>query len=172
MKSESTVTRTLELPGGAIVPFSSVPGERLRILHGRVWLTEEGDPRDAFLASGAEVDLATRGLAVIEALGPARVQLIEPVSAVRTVANAARRAAAGLLRRGTDNDWEKAMTRGLETTAFLAATVSALALTAFIGLQEFAGGTTVSDAVKALAKLDGRTGLIQRVEVQPRRAGG
>lgn len=172
MRSESIVVRTLDLPGGTVVPFSSVPGERVRILHGQVWLTEEGDPRDAFLASGEEIDLATRGLAVIEAINPARVELIEPVNIVRTVANAVRWATAGLLRKGTDNGWERTMTRGLETTAFFAATVSALALMAVIGLQEFAADTAVSDAVKALAQIDGRPGLIQRVEVKARHTGG
>ncbi len=71
----STVFKTLDLPGGTLVPFSSTRGERVRVLSGRVWLTEEGDLRDAFLASGEEVALGGRGLAVIEALTPARVQL-------------------------------------------------------------------------------------------------
>jgi len=81
MKNESTVFRTLDLPGGTLVPFPSMPGERVRILYGRVWLTEEGNVHDAFLGSGEEVSLHSRGLAVIEALGPARIEWIEPVSA-------------------------------------------------------------------------------------------
>ncbi len=88
MKRESTVFRTLDLPGGTLVPFPSVPGERVRILYGRIWLTEEGSPRDAFLASGEEVSLATRGLAVIEALGPARIQLVEPIKVRLAIATA------------------------------------------------------------------------------------
>lgn len=84
MKSESTVSRTLDLPSGALMPFQSVPGERVRILYGRIWLTEEGNLRDAFLASGEEVSLATRGRAVIEALGPARVQVTAPIGARMT----------------------------------------------------------------------------------------
>jgi hypothetical protein len=89
MRAPVSTVRTLDLPGGGLVPFSSAPGERVRILYGRVWLTEEGIARDAFLASGEEVALGTRGLAVIEALGPARVQLIEDVRGASVLARAA-----------------------------------------------------------------------------------
>ncbi|MGB2817959.1 MAG: DUF2917 domain-containing protein [Burkholderiaceae bacterium] len=97
MRESASVFRTLDLPGGSLVPFTSVPGERVRILHGRVWLTEEGDVRDAFLASGEEVSLGSRGLAVIEALSPARIQLIEDVRGPFAVT----RAAASLYQRAT-----------------------------------------------------------------------
>jgi hypothetical protein len=92
--SFSTV-RILDLPGGSLVPFTSSPGERVRIVHGRIWLTEEGIARDAFLASGDEVSLDSRGLAVVEALGPARIQLIDPAR----VPSRLQRAAADLMRR-------------------------------------------------------------------------
>ncbi len=87
----SSVFRTLELPGGTLVPFASVPGERVRVLCGRVWLTEEGSPHDAFLGRGEELSLGTRGLAVIEALSTARIQLLEPVSAWSALRRIARR---------------------------------------------------------------------------------
>ncbi len=82
MEYQTTVFKTLDLPGGTLVPLSSTRGERVRVLSGRVWLTEEGDLRDAFLASGEEATLGGHGLAVIEALTPVRVQLrraAEPV---------------------------------------------------------------------------------------------
>jgi hypothetical protein len=93
MTRETTVLRTLDLPGGGMVPFPAVPGEQVRILYGRVWLTEEGGGSDAFLASGEEIRLAQRGLAVIEALGPARVELIEPVIGPSLLAQAGQRVA-------------------------------------------------------------------------------
>jgi hypothetical protein len=102
MREPVSIFRTLDLPGGSLLPFASVPGERVRILYGRVWLTEEGSARDAFLASGEEVSLGSRGLAVVEALGPARIQLIEDVrgpSVVARTAAALYRRAAGALRR-------------------------------------------------------------------------
>lgn len=92
MSRETTVLRTLDLPGGGMVPFPAIPGEQVRILYGRIWLTEEGGGADAFLASGEEIRLGKRGLAVIEALGPARVELIEPVTGPSILGQAAERA--------------------------------------------------------------------------------
>ena len=91
MKQESTVFKTLDLPGGSVVPFPSLPGERVRVLYGRIWLTEEGSLSDAVLAPGEEVALGTRGLAVIEALSPARIQLFESIGLAGVVLNAKRR---------------------------------------------------------------------------------
>ena len=91
MRQEPSVFKTLDLPGGALLPFASVPGERVRVVYGRVWLTEEGSLRDSFLATGEEVSLDTRGLAVIETLGVARIQLVEPVSMSNTARSLARR---------------------------------------------------------------------------------
>jgi Protein of unknown function (DUF2917) len=89
--TEAMTLRTFDLPGGTLLPFHSAPGARVRILYGRIWMTEEGSKRDAFLASGEEVALGTRGLAVIEALGPARVQLIDNVSVTRMLIEGVRR---------------------------------------------------------------------------------
>jgi Protein of unknown function (DUF2917) len=95
MRKSPTTLRTLDLPGGSLLPFTSTPGERVRVLYGRVWLTAEGNLQDAFLASGEEAVLASRGLAVIEALGPARIELIENARGPSRVAHAA----AALVRR-------------------------------------------------------------------------
>ncbi len=141
MERQSTVLRTLDLPGGTLVPFPSAPGERVRVLHGRVWLTEEGDLNDVFLAIGEEVALGGRGLAVIEALTPARIQLLEAVSLPDVVQKLARRAAR----------WLSAVWHPRPPAA---ACSSDLKL------------------AQALAQFDGRVGLVQCVEVQPRRAGG
>ncbi|MBA2549148.1 MAG: DUF2917 domain-containing protein [Burkholderiaceae bacterium] len=78
MKYESTFG-TLSLAGGTLVPFSSKPGKLVRVLSGRVWITVEGNVHDAFLSSGEEIGLDSRGLVVIEALAPARIEWIDPV---------------------------------------------------------------------------------------------
>lgn len=91
MRHDTVTLKTLDLPGGTLLPFASMPGERVRVVCGRVWLTEEGNPRDAFLAAGEEVLLDTRGLAVIETLGAARIQLIQPVTVRKTVRGMAQR---------------------------------------------------------------------------------
>ena len=92
MERHSTVLRTLDLAGGTLMPFPSAPGERVRVIYGRVWLTEEGDLNDILLANDEEVALGGRGLAVIEALTPARIQLLEAVSLSDAVQKLARRA--------------------------------------------------------------------------------
>lgn len=92
MEHQSAPFKTLDLPSGTLMPFPSA-GERVRVLHGRVWLTEEGNLRDAFLASGEEVALGSRGLAVVEALTPARVQIFESMSLSNRVRQGAQRTA-------------------------------------------------------------------------------
>ena len=158
MKHESTVFKTLDLPGGSVVPFPSLPGERVRVLDGRIWLTEEGSLRDAVLAPGEEVALGTRGLAVIEALGPARIQLSESIGLAGVVLNATRRLTRSLTawwaRRFAARSHhalnkfckEQTMIK-LETVLFFASTVCALALAAVVGIQEFSVGPTVQQAV-------------------------
>ena len=136
MKQQATQFKTLDLPSGTLVPFPSVRGERVRVLSGRVWLTEEGDPNDEFLASGQEVALGGQGLAVIEALTAARVQLVEPQSLWSDVKSAARQAALAL---------------------------SELWLTP--PRQPSAASRDLRLA-QALAQFDGSLGLVQRVKVE------
>lgn len=102
MKRPVSVFRALDLRPGSVVPFTSTPGERVRVLYGQIWLTEAGNPRDAFLAGGDEAILAGRRLAVIEAFGHARVHLVEDLPATSRIAGAvvaqARRLAQWLVR--------------------------------------------------------------------------
>ena len=93
MRHQPTVLKTLDLPGGTLMPFLSVPGERVRVVCGRVWLTEEGNPDDFFLGHGEEVALGTHGIVVLEALGAARVQLIEQTPMSNVVLKAAQQLA-------------------------------------------------------------------------------
>ncbi|MEO8186427.1 MAG: DUF2917 domain-containing protein [Burkholderiaceae bacterium] len=142
MEHQTTVFKTLDLPGGTLVPFSSVRGERVRVLSGRVWLTEEGDLNDEFLASGEEVALGGHGLAVIEALTPARVQLVEPQNLSNAVKNAARQAA-----RWLSELWLTPPRRPIAASRDL-------------------------QLAQALAQFDGSVGLVQRVKVKAGCAGG
>ena len=141
MEHQSTVFKTLDLPGGTLVPFSSIRGERVRVLSGRIWLTEEGDLNDSFLASGEEVALGGHGLAVLEALTPARVQLVERQSLWNEVKKAALQAG-----RGLSELW-------LVTSRQPSAASRDLKL------------------AQALAQFDGSLGLVQRVKVQAGCAG-
>ncbi len=140
MEHQSALFKTLDLPGGTLVPFPSA-GERVRVLYGRVWLTEEGNSRDAFLASGEEIDLGSQGLAVIEALTPACVQILESMSLWDRVRQGAQRTVNGLMQ--------------LLEPQRQPATASAANLT----------------LAQALAQFDGRLGLVQGIEVQAGCAG-
>lgn len=99
---ELTYVSTIDLPGGSLLPRRATPGETVRILRGRVWLTEEGSGGDVFLASGEHARLSGTGLAVIEALGHARIELVELQrrsvvdAAVSGIVAAVRWSAAGL----------------------------------------------------------------------------
>jgi len=73
-----TTTRTIDLGYEQLLTFVGRPGTRVRVLFGSMWLTEEGYEQDVFVCCGDEVLLKSGGLSVIEGLGAARVQVIEP----------------------------------------------------------------------------------------------
>ena len=75
------VTRTVDLDRDQLLVLESQPGTRLRVMYGSLWLTEEGFAQDVFAGSGDEVALKSRGTAVIEGMGVARVQVVEPTRA-------------------------------------------------------------------------------------------
>lgn len=69
---------TIDLGYEQLLVLEGRRGTRVRVLYGSLWLTEEGEAGDRFPASGEEVVLKSRGLALLEGLGAARVQLVEP----------------------------------------------------------------------------------------------
>ena len=74
-----TTVKTFDLGYDQILLLESHPHRRMRVLHGGVWLTEEGRSEDVFAISGEEVALHARHSALIEALGPTRVEIIDSV---------------------------------------------------------------------------------------------
>lgn len=73
-----TLTRTVDLGYEQMLLLESHPRTRVKVIYGGIWLTEEGLAQDVFASSGDEVALKSRGLAVVEGLGYARVQVMEP----------------------------------------------------------------------------------------------
>ncbi|HVE88076.1 MAG TPA: DUF2917 domain-containing protein [Burkholderiaceae bacterium] len=140
MRHQTALLWTLDLAGGTLVPFAAA-GKKVRVLYGRVWLTEEGNPRDAFLGRGEEACLGTHGLAVIEALTPVRVQIFESMSLRDRIRQGAQRAA----------DWLAAL---LEPQH-----------------QPGAASAPNLKLAQALAQFDGSLGLVKGVEVQAGCAG-
>ncbi len=87
-----TLVRTIDLGYEQMLLLESRPQTRVKVIYGGVWLTEEGLQQDVFAASGDEVALKSRGLAVVEGLGYARVQVMEAPAGWQAVRAAARRA--------------------------------------------------------------------------------
>jgi hypothetical protein len=48
-------------------------GTMVRVVSGSVWITEEGDPRDRFMAAGARLAIASDGVTLVSALAPSTV---------------------------------------------------------------------------------------------------
>lgn len=78
MNRHQTIVRTVDLGYDQLLMLHGEPGTRVKVLFGGVWLTEEGAAQDIFAADGEEVTLRTPKGALLEALRPARVQVIEP----------------------------------------------------------------------------------------------
>jgi hypothetical protein len=76
----AATSRTVDLGYDQLLVLEARPGVRVRVLYGNLWLTEEGTAQDVFAGSGTEVALKSHGRTVIEGLGQARVQVIEPAS--------------------------------------------------------------------------------------------
>lgn len=76
MKPTAESVTTIDLGYEQLLVFDGGPRARLRVLYGATWLTEEGQPADAVVGAGAEVPLHG-GRAVVEGLGPTRLQIVE-----------------------------------------------------------------------------------------------
>lgn len=94
MKTAATRIRTIDLGYEQMMIFDDGRGERVRVLYGATWLTQEGDAEDIVLRPGAERALCD-GRTLIGALEPTRLQLlggaVQRRSLLRTLAQRARR---------------------------------------------------------------------------------
>jgi Protein of unknown function (DUF2917) len=80
----------LELEAGEPIRLAADGGLVLTVIVGTVWMTAEGRPQDLFLAAGATLVLDSEANAVVEGLGPARLQLARALPApARPMAQAA-----------------------------------------------------------------------------------
>lgn len=67
--------RTVDLGRAQLLVIDAARAQRVRVLAGAAWLTQEGDSADAVLCAGAERRLCG-GRMLIEALEPARLQIV------------------------------------------------------------------------------------------------
>jgi hypothetical protein len=92
MKTQMQQIRTIDLGYDQLMLIEGGPGERVRVLFGATWLTQEGESGDAFLRPGDELPLGG-GRTLVGALEPTRLQMLgcaQPVSALRRLATTLR----------------------------------------------------------------------------------
>lgn len=58
------------LTPGTVLKISDAGGKSLRVVEGRVWVTQEGSLDDVFLDAGSSFTFAGRGSTVVTAEGP------------------------------------------------------------------------------------------------------
>lgn len=66
---------SLALARGELVRLDAARGVEVSCESGRVWITQERDPRDLWLSAGESVHLAGQGLALLEADRHAHVRI-------------------------------------------------------------------------------------------------
>lgn len=80
-------TKVWQLAPREVVLLDGARGTTLRVTRGRVWLTQERDPRDIILAAGDVFTVERGGRTVVEAQGDATVCVMAHyVEAVRSAA--------------------------------------------------------------------------------------
>lgn len=79
----------LTLQAGEPVTIAGATGTSIRVLEGRVWLTEEGVSDDTFIFAGGDYRLRSRGRVVLDCDAPTRIVVEAPVS-VRSSSNGLR----------------------------------------------------------------------------------
>jgi hypothetical protein len=62
------------LPAGALLRLQGPRGMQVTVEAGHLWITEEDQPEDVWLAAGQRARLVGEGLAVLEAKGDARLR--------------------------------------------------------------------------------------------------
>ena len=94
-ESDDVVQGRVQLRRRSLMRIPDARGTRLDVRHGRVWITEAGDPRDYFLGAGEQFQFTGPGTALVSAL-EASVVLLASSPASRLAERI------GLIRAGTD----------------------------------------------------------------------
>jgi hypothetical protein len=91
MEATLRTVQTLRMARGEVGRIRARRGAVVRVLRGRVWLTDYGGVQDWVLRCGASHAL-TRGVAVVESTAPAVVEVLAPASRLRLAAERLMRA--------------------------------------------------------------------------------
>ena len=68
------------LDAGQFLTIQDGKGQMLAVFDGLVWVTQDGDPRDAFVAQGGAFTFDRPGLAIVEALKETRLAVLATAS--------------------------------------------------------------------------------------------
>ena len=93
MKTQTQQIRTIDLGDDQLMLLEGAPGERVRVLFGATWLTQESEPGDTFLRPGDEL-LLRGGRTLVGALEPTRLEMLggaRRASALQRLARGLRR---------------------------------------------------------------------------------
>ena len=66
------------LAAGEFLKIRDGGGQTLAVFEGLVWVTQDGDPRDAFVTRGGAFTFDRPGLAIIEAMSDAQLAVLVP----------------------------------------------------------------------------------------------
>ena len=64
------------LDAGQFMKIQDGKGQMLAVFDGLVWVTQDGDPRDAFVAKGGVFTFDRPGLAIVEAVKESRLAVL------------------------------------------------------------------------------------------------
>lgn len=74
-----------DLPAGSVLQVRHAKGKGVTLVQGLVWITQDGDPRDLFLQAGQSFVFDRRGLALVQALEPSRLALLDAHTAADAI---------------------------------------------------------------------------------------
>jgi len=69
-----------QLNPGQFLKVRDAKGQTLAVFDGLVWVTQDGDPRDAFIAKGGVFTFDRPGLAIVEAMQESRLAVLATTS--------------------------------------------------------------------------------------------
>lgn len=81
---------------GATLRIREGEGRSIAVFNGLVWITQKGDPRDVFVASGQTFTIDRPGLVLVDAMNDTDLIVLAPGVPAATDGRAARADASGL----------------------------------------------------------------------------
>lgn len=73
-----SLRHTLTLRAGGLLRIRDGSGLRVLASRGQIWVTQEGEARDAVLSEGESLQIERDGLTLVQALSPATVAMLAP----------------------------------------------------------------------------------------------